>query len=80
MLKISENLRSKGERPRLLHDQIWAKMQFWKPTGAVLSISENLGVKNVKVYHMSEYGQNLKKKSCGHNTAKYGTEYFFWKL
>ena len=29
VLSISENLRSKGQRPSSPHDQIWAKLQFW---------------------------------------------------
>ena len=29
VLSISENLRSKGQKPSLPYDQIWAKLQFW---------------------------------------------------
>ena len=72
VLSIFENLRSKGWRPGLPHDQIWAKLQFWihkliqctswhffameKTTGTVLSISENLRVKS-KGHQMTRCGQ-----------------------
>ena len=29
VLSISEDLTSRGQRPSLPHDQIWAKLQFW---------------------------------------------------
>ena len=61
VLSISENLRSKGQRPSSPHDHIWAKLSFgsitplkciqWqllsveKSYGAVLSLSETIRVK-----------------------------------
>ena len=48
------------------------KKTYW----AMLSISEIWG-SEVKVYQMSEYGQNLKIKSYSHNMTKYGVEYCF---
>ena len=47
-----------------------------KLIGAGLSIVENVRIEGQGQY-ISEYGQNLKIRSCGHNRTKYGTEYCF---
>ena len=77
VLGISQNLRSRGQRPSSPHDQIWAKLQFW-----ILNFIQCtrwhffVNGKNFTGTVLS-IAENLRVISEGHHMTKYGRKRSF---